>query len=130
MSTKNCDRQKAYKVFPNATGMILRTVYEQALRLRIIQVGLWNAYFQYLGNDVPSLKNMESFIEQGSNKNQIFPDRDIVRAYNRVIHAGHREFLNATIHQSGIVSLTPNSLENIAADGMYYLIQWILDEIT
>lgn len=130
MSTKNCDRQKAYKVFPNATGMILRTVYEQALRLRIIQVGLWNAYFQYLGNDVPSLKNMESFIEQGSNKNQIFPDRDIVRAYNRVIHAGHREFLNATIHQPGIVSLTPNSLENIAADGMYYLIQWILDEIT
>lgn len=132
LSTRNCDRQKAYKVFPNATGMILRTVYEQALRLRLNQVGLWGAYFQYLqqNQSAPSLSSMEVFIQQGNNMNVVFTDHNIVRAFNRVIHAGHREFLNATIHQPGIISLTPHSLESIAAEGMYALIQWILDETT
>ncbi len=44
LSIKSCGRQKAYETFPVATGMILRTVYEQALRLRLKQENLWNSY--------------------------------------------------------------------------------------
>ena len=128
LSNRNCGGQKAYKVFPNATGMILRTVYEQALCLRLKQINLWGAYFQGLNRIPPSLSNMETFIM--NNLNQVFPESDIRRAYNQIIHAGHREFLNATIHAPGTVSLTADSLESIAANGMYAVIQWILDQIT
>lgn len=130
LSTKNCERQKAYNTFPNATGMILRTVYEQALRLRLNQVGLWGAYCSQLNGRLPTLSGMEAFISQTNIKSQVFPDADTARAYKRVIDAGHRDFLNATIHNPGSVSVTAGALESLAADGMYYVIQWILDETT
>ena len=129
LSTSSCGRQKAYQAFPNATGMVLRTVYEQALKLRLNQVGLWgNCLGSTSGN--PKLSSIESFINQGNNKSVVFPDRDAVSAFDRVIRAGHREFLNATIHQPGNISLTAESLESIASGGMYALIQWILDKTT
>lgn len=46
LSRTNIGRKKAYEVFPIATGMILRTTYEQVLRLRLEQTGLWGGFYE------------------------------------------------------------------------------------
>ena len=98
LSNTNCGRHKAYESFPIASGMILRTVYEQALRLRLMQVNLWGAYCQTRNNALPTLKTMEDFINAGTNKTTVFPDQGMVLTYDRVIAATHGDFLNANIH--------------------------------
>ena len=129
LSNTNCGRQKAYKIFPVATGMVLRAVYEQALRLRLMQVGLWGAYCQTRPNQLPTLKTMEDFINLGTNKTAVFPDQGMIIIYDRVIAATHRDFLNANIHYPGNINVTADSLEAIAAGGMFALIQGIIDLI-
>ena len=110
--------------------MVLRTVYEQALRLRLMQVNLWGAYCQTLRNSsFPTLKSMEDFISIEANKSTVFPNRDMVLIYDRVIAATHRDFLNANIHYPGNINVTAASLEAIAAGGMFALIQGIINLI-
>lgn len=129
LSNTSCGRQKAYRTFPIATGMILRTVYEQALRLRLMQVNLWGAYCQTRNGALPTLKTMEDFINLGTNKATVFPDQGMIIIYDRVIAATHRDFLNANIHYPGNINVTADSLEAIAAGGMYALIQGIINLI-
>ena len=129
LSNTNCGRHKAYESFPIASGMILRTVYEQALRLRLMQVNLWGAYCQTRNNALPTLKTMEDFINAGTNKTTVFPDQGMVLTYDRVIAATHRDFLNANIHYPGNINVTAASLEAIAAGGIFALIQGIINLI-
>ncbi len=129
LSSTNCGRHKAYESFPIASGMVLRTVYEQALRLRLMQVNLWGTYCQTINGAFPTLKTMEDFINARANKSTVFPEQGMVRAYDRVIAATHREFLNANIHYPGNISVTSASLEAIAACGMFALIQGIINLI-
>ena len=127
LSSQNCSRQKAYCTFPIATGMVLRTVYEQALRLRLNQVGLWGTYMERIDRGLPTLSSMECFICAGANKSVVFPDQGLLLAYDRVIAATHREFLNANIHYPGNINVTADSLEAIAAGGMFSVIQGIIN---
>ena len=130
LSNTNCGRHKAYESFPIASGMVLRTVYEQALRLRLNQVHLWGAYCQTLRNaSFPTLKSMEDFINLEANKSIVLPTQDMVLTYDRVIAATHRDFLNANIHYPGNINVTAASLEAIAAGGMFTLIQGIINMI-
>lgn len=110
--------------------MVLRTVYEQALRLRLRQVHLWGAYCQTLRNaSFPTLKSMEDFINLEANKSIVLPTQDMVLTYDCVIAATHRDFLNANIHYPGNINVTAASLEAIAAGGMFALIQGIINMI-
>lgn len=130
LSNTNCGRHKAYESFPIASGMVLRTVYEQALRLRLMQVRLWGAYCETLRNaSFPTLKSMEDFINLEANKSIVLPTQDMVLTYDRVIAATHRDFLNANIHYPGNINVTAASLEAIAAGGMFALIQGIINMI-
>ncbi len=130
LSNTNCMRRKAYEEFPVASGMILRTVYEQALKLRLMQVNLWNPYCATLTNgSFPTLKSMEYFINKNANKSIVLPNRDMVSTYDRVIAASYRDFLNANIHNPGKINVTAASLEAIAAGGMFALIQDIINLI-
>jgi hypothetical protein len=127
LSIPNRKGQKAYKTFPIATGMILRTVYEQALRLHLIRLNLWEVYKREIGKGFPMLKSMEDFIKRGENKGVVFSDSTMNKAFDRVIAATHRDFLNANIHSPGDIAVTADSLESIAAGGMYTLIQGIIN---
>ena len=129
LSNTYCGRHKAYESFPIATGMVLRTVYEQALRLRLMQVNLWGTYCQTRNGAFPTLKTMEDFINAGTNKSTVFPDQGMLLIYDRVIAATHRDFLNANIHYPGNINVTAASLEAIAASGMFALIQGIINLI-
>lgn len=75
------------------------------------------------------LKSMEDFINLGANKTIVFPEQEMVIIYDRVIAATHRDFLNANIHYPGNINVTADSLESIAAGGMFALIQGIIDLI-
>lgn len=130
LSNNTCLKQKAYKTFPIASGMVLRTVYEQALKLRLIQVKLWGEYCKTLRNgSFPTLKSMEDFINLDVNKSVVLPNREMASAYSRVIAATHRDFLNANIHYPGNINVTAASLEAISAGGMFALIQGIINLI-
>jgi hypothetical protein len=131
LSNKNVSRQKAYQLFPVATGMILRTVYEQALKLRLNQVQLWGTYCASVSpRSFPTLSGMEGFIKTGVNKAIVLPKREMVDAFDRVIAASHRDFLNANIHHPGNIRVSTDTLEGIACGGMFYLIQSIIDILT
>ena len=76
---------------------------------------------------VTLLGTMEDFICAGANKSVVFPDQGLLLAYDRVIAATHREFLNANIHYPGNINVTADSLEAIAAGGMFSVIQGIIN---
>ncbi len=126
LSKANNSRQKAYKSFPISTGMVLRTAYEQALRLHLKKVNLWGAYCKTIEKQkFATLSSMEDYINH--NKQLVFCDIDLLLVYESVIAAKHREFLNATIHRPDLINATPDSLEGIAAGGMFGLIQGIIN---
>ena len=84
---------------------------------------------QPLNGKLPTLKSMEDFINLGANKPVVFPDQGMVIIYDRIIAATHRDFLNANIHYPGNINVTADSLESIAAGGMFALIQGIINMI-
>lgn len=129
LSKYNCGNRKAYKVFAIATGMVLRTVYEQSLILILKHTNLWGEYNKNRNNALPTLRTIEDFINQGENKRKVFPKKEMLLTYDRVIAAKHRDFLNANTHYLGNINVTPDSLEAIADGGMFALIQGIIDSI-
>ena len=48
-------------------------------------------------------------------------------AFDRIIAAKDREFLNANIHFPGNINVTSDTLKGIASGGMFYLIQSIIE---
>lgn len=128
LSTYLCNRKKAYEVYPVATGMVLRTAYEQMLRLRLEQVSLWGPFMYTVRNSsFPTLKEMETFIENGSNRPTVLPNRKLTSAMASIITYSHREFLNANIHDPGAIRVTPDALVGIAQGGMFTLIQELIN---
>lgn len=127
-SRASLGKQKVYQVFPIATGMILRTVYEQTLQLRLKQVNLWGDYCRTLSHTAfPTLSGMENFIKLGVNRTVVLPTRDMRDAFDRVITGSHRNFLNANIHNPGNIRVHSDSLESIACGGLFYLIQSMIN---
>ncbi len=119
---------KSYERFPIATGMILRTAYEQALKLRLHQVNLWGTYYTtYVKGVFPTLKTMEQFADNGTYKPTIFPTLELNSAFNIVMTYSHREFLNANIHNPGEIKVSPDALVGIAQAGMFSLIQGLIN---
>lgn len=121
LSRTNIGRQKAYQAFSIATGMILRTVYEQSLILRLKQINLWGNYYSTIApSSFPTLSGIEGFIKTGGNKAVVFPSKDMIDAFDRVIARSHRSFLNANTHNPGNISVHPDSLESIAQGGLFF----------
>jgi hypothetical protein len=130
LSTTFVNRKKAYEVFPVASGMMLRTAYEQALRLRLSQVGLWGKYSKTLRNDsFPTLGSMEDFINLQDHKNIVLQEKDMIYAFDIIIASKDRNFLNANIHYPGNINVSSSTLVGIAKGGMFLLIQSIINLI-
>lgn len=128
LSTYLCNRKKAYEIYPVATGMVLRTAYEQVLRLRLEQINLWGQFMSTVRNSsFPTLKEMETFIDNGSNRQTVLPNRKLTSAMTSIITYSHREFLNANIHDPGAIRVTPDALVGIAQGGMFTLIQDLIN---
>ena len=126
LSRENISRQKAYTTFPISTGMVLRTAYEQALRLHLKKAQHWGLYLQSISKKkFPTLSSMEDYIN--CNKQAVFKNNELLLVYDSVIAAKHRDFLNATIHRPDLINVTSSSLEGVASGGMFALIQGIIN---
>ena len=116
---------KIYEVFPVGAGMLLRTAYEQSLILQLKKTGLWNnllSQFQF-----PMLSNIETHVM--TNINTVLPEEAMRKAFNRIISANSRDFLNSNVHNPGLIRTASSSLEGLASGGMLSLIQLIIDNI-
>lgn len=124
LSVTSCGRKKAYEVFPVATGMVLRTAYEQVLKLRLRATGLWGDFMKTVpAKSFPTLAAMEKFIDNGERKNKMLPNASMKTALDLIIGCKHREFLNANVHNPGDIRVSAESLSAIAQGGMFTLIQ-------
>lgn len=125
LSRNSFGRKRAYEVFPVATGMILRTAYEQTLRLCITKADLWGPFMATVSpkGSFPTLSGMEKFIDNPTYKVTILPSEDLRAALSMILRYSHREFLNANIHSPGNIRVSPESLVAIAQGGMFTLIQ-------
>lgn len=119
-------RDRAYKAFPIATGMVLRTAYEQALILQMKKTSTWENYLASIPSDrFPILSSMENYV--GRNINDVLPTATMRSTFNRILRTGQRDLLNATIHNIGEIQITSLTLETLASEGMFTLIQEIID---
>jgi len=126
LSNTNCGRQKAYQIFPIAAGMVLRTVYEQALIFRLKQMSLWSTFCATLRPGAfPQLSGIETFV--ANQLSTIFTETKMKNAFQLIQKFAHRDFLNANIHAPGNIRVTADALTSIAAAGMYSVIQGIID---
>lgn len=130
LSTTSCNRKKAYEVFPVATGMVLRTAYEQVLISRLKQTNLWSDFMsnQPRGR-FPTLQAMETFIAQVEHKSIVLPTPELRTAFDMVQRYAHREFLNANIHNPGDIHVSAESLSAIAQCGMFTLMQESINQL-
>ena len=133
MSTEFCRangrNEKIYHLFPVGAGMLLRTAYEQALKLQLKKAGLWIQFIApfTLRNSFPMLSHVEVNVQ--SNSNVALPAQTMRTAFGRILHANQRDFLNANIHNPGLIRATYATLEGIANAGMVSLIQLIIDNL-
>lgn len=119
-------RKKAYKVFPIPTGMMLRTAYEQALILQMKKTLTWGTYMANVPDGrYPTLSSMETFVK--TNINHILPTSTMRSAFDKILRTGQRELLNATVHNIGEIQVTSLTLETLASEGMFTLIQEIIN---
>lgn len=127
-STQSWRGKRVYEMFPVATGMILRSAYEQVLKLRLNQVNLWGNFMSSIPNGrFPTLAAMEHYIDSQTNRSTILPSAELQSALSLIISYRHREFLNANIHNPGDIRVTPESLSAIAQGGMFTLIQGLIN---
>jgi len=114
---------KAYSAYPVGAGMLVRTAYEQALILQLKKAGLWNPLkVQYT---FPMLSNIEDHVKKNTTK--ALPDVSMRKAFNQIVLAKSREFLNSNVHSPWLIRATSDSLEGLANGGMLLLIQLIID---
>lgn len=127
-SKLSCKNKRVYEMFPVATGMILRSAYEQVLKLRLNQVSLWGNFMSSVPRGrFPTLAAMENFIDNQANRSTVLPSAELQSALSLIISYRHREFLNANIHSPGDIRVTPESLSAIAQGGMFTLIQGLIN---
>lgn len=123
-----CKGKRVYEMFPIATGMILRTTYEQVLKMRLNQVRLWGNFMASIPRGrFPTLAAMETFVDNQVNRTVVLPSAELQSALSLIISYRHREFLNANIHNPGDIRVTPESLSAIAQGGMFTLIQGLIN---
>lgn len=127
-SRQSCKGKRVYEMFPVATGMILRSAYEQVLKLRLNQVNLWGNFMSSVPRGrFPTLAAMENFIDNQTNRSIVLPSAELQSALSLIISYRHREFLNANIHSPGDIRVTPESLSAIAQGGMFTLMQGLIN---
>jgi len=122
--------QKPFEKYPLAAGMVLRTAYDQSMKLLLKK--------NKLEKNVPSkLSELEGYV--GNRIGQWSPEPgaksdDAIGNYFEIITRGSicgvkgtwRDVLNATVHAPGSISITPQMLETITQGGMRTFIERII----
>ncbi|WP_213486833.1 hypothetical protein [Thermobacillus xylanilyticus] len=119
--------EKVYQVYSVAAGAVLRTAYEQSLKLQLKKTNLWQKFLAQNPNRIPMLRDIEKFV--GSHIDIVLPKQEMRTAFYHVIGSKSRDFLNANIHNPELIRATSASLEGLANGGLRSLIQLIINDI-
>lgn len=127
LSTVMQKRRRLYEEVPVASGMLVRSLYEQCLIARLKKVNAWSTYMSTLNNKrYPELKSIEEFVAK--NLDLVFPTQKLKSAFNYIHGFEKRNFLNENIHNPGNICVTKETLEGIAANGLRHLVQELITE--
>ena len=116
----NLSKSEKYKMYPIATGMILRSVYEQCISI-VIKLNKLEPPSQLESKETRLLKWIES--------NRIDGGKAMESSLKLVIESNYRERLNNNVHNPDIARMTPAILESLATGGMCSFIQSTIDYI-
>lgn len=111
---------KNYKKFPIATGMLLRSAYEQCIVLIIESNKL---------TPPRKLESMEDNLLKWIDSKRIEGGESIEASLKSVKDSNYRERLNNNVHNLDVARMTPEILESLATGGMCSFIQAAIDYI-
>ena len=113
-------KSENYKKFPIATGMLLRSAYEQCIVLIIKSNKL----------TLPSkLESKEDNLIKWVDSKRIEGGESIKASLKSVKDSNYRERLNNNVHNLEVARMTPEILESLATGGMCSFIQAAIDYI-
>ena len=113
-------KSENYKKFPIATGMLLRSAYEQCIVLIIKSNKL----------TLPSkLESKEDNLIKWVDSKRIEGGESIKASLKSVKDSNYRERLNNNVHNLDVARMTPEILESLATGGMCSFIQAAIDYI-
>lgn len=119
-------KKKNYEKFPVSASILLRSGYEQAVKLLIKFAGLWDEFEEkYKNPREQTLSVMESFVNK--NKERMNLSQDIIKGLEHIGRGKYRSLLNDYTHNLDVVSATPSNLEDIAEIGMRGFIQGVIN---
>lgn len=118
-------QEKIYEKVPIAASILLRSGYEQALKLLIIHKGLWDEFVRGHGEPKKrTLSAMEGFT--GQHRVRMELSSEITSCMETLKREKYRKLLNDFTHNLDITSATSSNLEDIAETGMRWFIQNII----
>jgi hypothetical protein len=132
----NNKKETYYEKFPFSTTIIMRSLIEQSLKFYIKKMGKWtdlivhiNKKFTVPRNDIdPALSQINAFIRSGNISKELFVEKKYMSAYSTTTSKENIDYMDTVVHSSEMITPTKLKLESIAANGMYTLIYYILNE--
>lgn len=121
---------KDYVKYPTATTTLVRSAYEQGLKLLIKTAGLWDDYESKYNNPRDqTLSTLERFIE--SNKHEALgKDTPLWNSFTNIKSGNYRKFMNDCTHNVDFAYATRDKLELFAGEGLVGFLQGIIDKVT
>ena len=113
-------KSENYKKFPIATGMLLRSAYEQCIVLIIKSNKL---------TPPSKLESKEDNLIKWVDSKRIEGGESIKASLKSVKDSNYRERLNNNVHNLDVARMTPEILESLATGGMCSFIQAAIDYI-
>jgi hypothetical protein len=118
---------KGYVKYPIAAAMLMRSAYEQGLKLLIKTAGLWENFESKHSNPRnQTLSVMENYVE--TNANSIMDKGTPLRkTFGNICRGNYRPFLNDCTHDLDFAYPTKDKLEAFAGEGMAGFLQCVID---
>lgn len=120
-------RRFPYDKYPIAAAMLLRSLFEQALKyhIRTKNHAVWQKLQRRDGKD-PTLDTLITRASEDNALQELFPGKYQRPAQSVLLNPGVKALLDLNAHQTGVVTATPQILEGLAGCGLRDLIQYMI----
>lgn len=120
-------RGKDYVKYPIAAAMLMRSAYEQGLKLLIKTAGSWGDFeSRYSNSRDQTLSAMESYVRFKDN-GIMEKNTPLWKTSGNIKKGDYRPFLNDCTHDLDFVFPTKDKLEAFAGEGMRGFLQGVID---
>ncbi len=122
-------RGKDYVKYPVAAAIIVRSAYEQGLKLLIKTAGLWDDFeSRYNNTRNQTLSVLENFVQE-NNKTILEKDTPLWKSFHTIKRGNYRSFLNDCTHNIDFAYASKDTLEAFAGQGLAGFLQGVVDKV-